>query len=419
MVIKRSLLTVSLFIVLQKQTNPLASLADKYVSSEDVIIKEQTWWPYNDSVHVVAIIQNSGSDHRDNISGVVRLYYNSQVYYQKEHLRPDKTILAPGEETVLFLRWLPMLQLESGEWVKPSKVTLNIASQLGESARYHYIEPPSTRFVTSNSVADGGWKFNRVRGEFYNAGDLAYRAAQAIPNERMADKEYYPFNSAVVFFKNGHIAGADRPFYTERRGGHTVPGDAVFFRALMGTWQESLDSYRIFNAVEPLADGVYPLRWEVIADGWHSTNQLDQCGASPCPAIIIDFQVKNASDVDAYPYIGLVLRDITGRPITKSGCYPYGDLLRPNAIQECHVVILESEFAVGDDPSVGVTVDNIVYITIHVSSVETTTQPEFAAIPNAPIPCFMKIEDKREVANEILERMLLYLPIANQPSRYC
>jgi hypothetical protein len=176
-----------------------------------------------------------------------------------------------------------------------------------------------------------------------------------------------------------------------QRGGHTSPGGTAFFRTRTVTTNKP-DAFRIFTAVRPLAAGELPLRWAVRSEGWRAVTQLQHCAVSPCPGILFDFDVTNSSDTMAKPNVQFVFRDHIGRPVRSGGCYP-NDALAPGASTHCHIEAFETELGVSNHPTAGTRLDDIGLISVHVTSVVTTHDPDFAMVPFAATPCFYRIDD--------------------------
>lgn len=170
-----------------------------------------------------------------------------------------------------------------------------------------------------------------------------------------------------------------------------APGDSVTFRTHLSTRNAGADGFRIFTAIRPLPVGSLPLRWRVTADGWRFTDQLTGCRLRPCPSLVFDFDIENASDVEAYPFIHIVMRDRTGRPVSAGGCYYRDGRMAPGSTHHCHVEWLVSGLGSPLHPTEGMALDDVGAISVQVSSAEVTHKPQFAAIPHQNPPCFKRI----------------------------
>lgn len=335
-------------------------------SQEGVVVEDQWFYASHDDENfpIVVVVRNRSPRYQGDITATLR-FFDHEDAYKVATVKPDKTVLAPGEETTIFIS----VHADHERLHAPTHIQTELSSATVEPSAYPYLQNPT---VLASRFEGAG-----LAMEVMNSSSRYYRAIQG--------NQAVPFKAVIVLYKEGRVSGAQR--VRVDRGwpmGHVAPGQVVEFHEWVDM-HDGYDDYRVFFTVEPLPDGVFPKRLDVRIDRWRAVS-YDWCGPlGGCRAVEFAARVDNSSDGSVnQPYVYVVARDKSGRFIQSRTVPIYDPLTSGGTVRwQYHLYDLDLErshhgrFGVGD----------VVCMSAHAMVLETTTDPEFAMPPVDEAPC--------------------------------
>ncbi len=355
---------------------PFFVLTSSEVRADEPAIEVVESWFAGDGhiVHVAAVIRNSGPGYVGNLMSRVRLSREGDVYFEMDR-EPIKTVLAPGEETVVA-DFGPMWRAPDDWEHPPDDVEFLIVGDHVRPQDYPYAQDPEVVSVEVLPAVEG--TFVRLSGELRNNSNVTYRAGYPRGSRPEAIK------AVMVLYSDGKIVGAERLGTTS---GHLESGSSLLF--VDGSTLTGMpDASRIFTAAEPLEHDSLPLRLSVWRVRW-GVEMTDECGLerAPCRRLIIEVDISNDSDVDAEIRTHVGLRLSHGRLWTPKGCPIM--LVKSGETTSCRI-LLSGWWPTGTEfvrpmPSI----DDIQFVSVHTSSWATTRDPAHASMGQKGLTCYL------------------------------
>ncbi len=358
---------------------PFFVLTSFEVRADEPTIEVVESWFAGDGhiVHVAAVIRNSGPGYVGNLMSRVRLSRAGEVYFEMDS-EPIKTVLAPGEETVVA-DFGPMWRAPD-DWEHPPDVVEFLIE--GDNVRqedYPYAQDPEVISVEMLPEVETRFasRFVRLSGELRNNSNVTYRSGYPRAGRAEAVK------AVIVLYGDGRIVGAER---LETIGGHLESGSSLLFDdGAISTGMP--DTSRIFTAAEPLEYDSLPLRLSVRRVRW-GVEMIDECGLEtpPCRRLVVEVDISNDSDVDAEIDTLVGLRLQRGRVWTGVACPIM--LVKSGDTTSCRIRLSgwwpSGTVLVRAMPSI----DDIEFVSIHTASWATTRDPAHASMGQKGLTCY-------------------------------